>query len=230
MQIAILIDGAFYLNRAKKIFGTRSPEQAANILVAYCSSHIKLSKIHSPNAELYRIFYYDCPPAEIKTIHPITQKPINYIKTPTAKWRLDFFEELRKKRKLALRLGVMDEKNPTWCLRGRKLSQLLSGKIKPEDLSENDIHLDTRQKGVDMKIGLDISSLAYKKQAQQIILIAGDSDFVPAAKAARREGIDFILDPMWSHIKSGLNEHIDGLRSAVDGPDEYGKFSGRIKN
>ena len=64
-----------------------------------------------------------------------------------------------------------------------------------------------------MRIGLDIASLAYKKQVDQIILIAGDSDFVPAAKLARREGIDFILDPMWASIKDSLFEHIDGLRS-----------------
>lgn len=43
--------------------------------------------------------------------------------------------------------------------------------------------LDIQQKGVDMKIGLDISSLAYKKLVNQIVLIAGDSDFVPAAQA-----------------------------------------------
>ncbi len=64
-----------------------------------------------------------------------------------------------------------------------------------------------------MRIGLDIASLAYKKQTDQIILIAGDSDFVPAAKLARREGIDFILDPMWTAIKENLFEHIDGLMS-----------------
>ncbi len=45
------------------------------------------------------------------------------------------------------------------------------------------------------------------------ILISGDSDFVPAAKLARREGIDFILDPLGAHIKSDLFEHIDGLRT-----------------
>ena len=45
------------------------------------------------------------------------------------------------------------------------------------------------------------------------ILIAGDSDFVPAAKLARREGIDFLLDPMWNPIKPHLFEHIDGLHS-----------------
>ena len=69
-----------------------------------------------------------------------------------------------------------------------------------------------------MKIGLDIASLAYKRLVDQIILIAGDSDFVPAAKHARREGIDFVLDPMWHTIKPSLNEHIDGLHSCVSKP------------
>lgn len=64
-----------------------------------------------------------------------------------------------------------------------------------------------------MKIGIDIASLAYKKQVDQIILISGDSDFVPAAKMARREGIDFILDPMRAPIKDDLFEHIDGLET-----------------
>jgi uncharacterized LabA/DUF88 family protein len=58
--------------------------------------------------------------------------------------------------------------------------------------------------------------MAFKKQVDQIILVAGDSDFVPAAKLARREGIDFILDPMWASIRDDLHEHIDGLRSVFD--------------
>ncbi len=69
------------------------------------------------------------------------------------------------------------------------------------------------QKGVDMRIGLDIASMAYKKQVDQIVLISGDSDFVPAAKLAGREGIDFILDPLGAGIKNILMEHIDGLRT-----------------
>ncbi len=69
-----------------------------------------------------------------------------------------------------------------------------------------------------MKIGLDISSIAHKRLANQIVLVAGDSDFVPAAKQARREGIDFVLDPMWNHINLDLNEHIDGLRSTSPNP------------
>ena len=55
--------------------------------------------------------------------------------------------------------------------------------------------------------------LSYKHQVDQIILISGDSDFVSASKLARREGIDFILDPLGATIKPALFEHIDGLRS-----------------
>ena len=94
-----------------------------------------------------------------------------------------------------------------------KTKELLKGLIDVNDLTEDDVQFDFIQKMVDMKIGLDIASITLKKQADQIILIAGDSDFVPAAKLARREGIDFILDPMWNPIKPHLFEHIDGLHS-----------------
>jgi uncharacterized LabA/DUF88 family protein len=74
-----------------------------------------------------------------------------------------------------------------------------------------------------MRIGVDIASMAYKKQVTKMILISGDSDFVPAAKLARREGIDFVLNPMWASIKKELNEHIDGLTS----PDPYKKANSK---
>ena len=66
-----------------------------------------------------------------------------------------------------------------------------------------------------MRIGVDIASVTFKKQVYRIILISGDSDFVPAAKQARREGVDFILDPMRAPIKDDLFEHIDGMRTKV---------------
>lgn len=44
------------------------------------------------------------------------------------------------------------------------------------------------------------------------------ADFVPAAKLARRKGIDFILYPMWNPINPPLFEHIDGLRSVFPKP------------
>lgn len=81
-------------------------------------------------------------------------------------------------------------------------------------LIEDDVYYEIRQKGIDMKIGVDITALAIKGFVDKIVLISGDSDFVPAAKMARREGIDFVLDPMYAnHIDNSLFEHIDGLQS-----------------
>jgi len=77
---------------------------------------------------------------------------------------------------------------------------------------------DSSTKGVDIKIGLDIASLAYKKLVDRSVLVSGDADFVPAAKVARREGIDFILDPLWNPIDPELFEHIDGLNTVCPKP------------
>ena len=70
-----------------------------------------------------------------------------------------------------------------------------------------------------MKIGLDIASMSNKKQMDRIVLIAGGSDFVPATKRARREGIDFVLDPLWLKVSSDLLEHVDGVRSTSRTPN-----------
>jgi len=83
------------------------------------------------------------------------------------------------------------------------------------ELEENEFILDINQKQVDMKIGMDITHIALKGFVEKIILISGDSDFVPVAKLARTEGVIFILDPMSHNISIDLSEHIDGIRSPL---------------
>lgn len=92
-----------------------------------------------------------------------------------------------------------------------------------QSLDASAVYLGLKQKGVDMRIGVDIASLALKKQVDTLVLVAGDSDFVPAAKLARREGIDFVLDPLWQQINSDLFEHIDGLHSGLPKPGQPAK-------
>ena len=53
--------------------------------------------------------------------------------------------------------------------------------------------------------------MVLKRFVDTIVLFSGDSDFVPAAKLARREGIDFILDPMKANVEPQLFKHIDGI-------------------
>ncbi|WP_290341809.1 NYN domain-containing protein [Corynebacterium auris] len=105
-----------------------------------------------------------------------------------------------------------------FSLKPQPLKDLCRGKISVGELTEADFSLDITQKGVDMRIGLDIASLAERGLVNQIIIISGDSDFVPAAKHARRSGIDFILDPLWARVSASLNEHVDGVRQCVSKP------------
>ncbi len=215
-RTAILVDGAFFLKRYKSIkkISKLEPQKTADDLFKMCLSHLEQK---NEKYELYRIFYYDCLPYNKKQQNPLTKKTVDFSKTEIFRFKIMFLEELKKKRKVALRLGILDDNN-RWIIKPAKVKELLKGEIKVEDLQENDIKFDLAQKGVDIKIGLDIASLALKKQVTQIILVSGDSDFVPAAKFARREGIDFILDPMWNPIKPHLFEHIDGLISKIEKP------------
>jgi uncharacterized LabA/DUF88 family protein len=156
------------------------------------------------------LLFYDCPPLEKKAHNPITRQPVDFAKTPQALFRRALHSELSKQRKVALRLGRLSDVSH-WRIREGATKELLSGKRALADLTAHDVEYDARQKGVDMRIGLDIASLAFKHQVDQIVLFAGDADFVPAAKMARREGIDSILDPMWAPIPDDLPVHIDGL-------------------
>lgn len=213
IRTAILVDGGFYRKRAAYLWGKKSPEERANELSAYCNAHIRDSKELKDERYLYRIFYYDCPPLQKTVYHPLLKKNIVFGKSDTYSWTNDFYAELKQKRKFALRLGILSDDRAGFTLDQEKLKKLCAGAISISDLSEKDFNINFEQKGVDMRVGLDIASLSYKKNVDQIILISGDSDFVPAAKLARREGIDFILDPMWAKITDDLFEHIDGLKS-----------------
>ena len=50
-----------------------------------------------------------------------------------------------------------------------------------------------QQKRVDILLGVDLALLAAKHQIQTAILLAGDSDFIPAVTAAKDEGVAIIL-------------------------------------
>lgn len=211
-KTAILVDGGFYRKRFEKGL-PHTPQEAADALVTYCFRHLDE---HYAKHDLYRIFYYDAPPCSKKIFHPLYNRTFDFSKSDYSKWMSQFLNELTKKRKLALRLGIIDEGSAVYSLHPSTTKDLLLKKKTLDDLTDADFFPSIKQKGVDMKIGMDIASLAYKKQVDQIVLIAGDADFVPAAKLARREGIDFVLDSLGLPIKDDLFIHIDGKRSCGD--------------
>lgn len=208
-KTAILVDGGFYKVRAHYLWGEKAPQERAEELKSYCMSLLRQNKYEK--RDLYRIFYYDCPPSGKKVYSPLLDRTVDLKQTDSYKWQLAFLEELKNLRKFALRLGELSEDSVQYMLNYDAMKKLLRGTIAVSDLTERNFRLEIVQKGVDMRIGVDMTSLALKKQVDQIILISGDSDFVPASKQARREGIDMILAPMGATIKPNLHEHIDGM-------------------
>jgi uncharacterized LabA/DUF88 family protein len=224
MRVAILVDGGFFFRRYRNILKNIDHSDAA----AVADAMYKMATAHlwrraktgasKKEGELYRLYFYDCPPLTKRVHQPVSGKSLDLSKTREALFRTECHRELRSKRKVALRLGRLDENNADWQLKPGVLRDLLKKQRSFENLTDSDFIYYARQKIVDTKIGLDIALLSEKRLVDRIVLIAGDSDFVPAAKHARREGIDFILDPMWNPIAPDLHEHIDGLRSTAPNP------------
>ncbi|MFT2636092.1 NYN domain-containing protein [Helicobacter pylori] len=219
-KVAILVDGDFFIrcykSHLKKQFSDKyedlNPKKLADNIHTHCLRHINKKN----DEELYRIFFYDCKPLERKVHYPYTQEALDLSKSSTYKERTALHKHLISKPCLALRLGYLDEKNAKWVIRDQKKEKkLFKGEIYITDFTNDDFIYHAKQKGVDIKIGLDIATLALKKLVQKIVLISGDSDFVPAAKLARVEGIIFTLDPVGNPVREDLEEHIDYLTTRL---------------
>lgn len=95
-----------------------------------------------------------------------------------------------------------------WKLGNQAIKNLGKTKrpIEPSDLVPN-----ISQKGVDMRIGLDIAWIALKRIADVLVLVTGDSDFIPAMKMARKEGLTVVLKSMGHPVFKELKVHADVL-------------------
>ena len=225
-KAAILIDGGYYLKRlpaVRRDVDPTDPEAVGASVRQLIRSHLEhLNEVHRvPNfyGLLYHAFYYDARPYDKKAHRPVSGRAIDYATTDQALFRKRLFDVLRGFRSLAVRLGeVRKDRDRSWVLNADPQKELLNRRLAAEDLTDDDFVPAFRQKGVDMRIGLDIASLTLKHHVDTIILVSGDADFVPAAKLARREGVQFVLDPLWQNIPSDLYEHIDGLRSGFPKP------------
>lgn len=161
VKTAIMIDGAFYRKRAYYFWGDIDPVDRAQELYRYCQRHIKEE---TAGAELYRVFYYDCPPSSKKIYHPLTKSAIDLSKTAQYRWSIEFLGELKRLRKFALRLGRLAEEQAYFNLNPLVTRKLLNGSMRIEDLKESDFNLEIKQKGVDMRIGVDIASVTFKNR------------------------------------------------------------------
>ena len=207
-HVIFVVDGEFMRKRiiTLKAFYFDGPG-----IRRHCLSHL------GPNECVGRILFYDAMPFTGRGEHPL-DGPVDFSQTPLVARKQQFLQSLRATPEIALRLGRSAWQAGQWQLDSNKLGELMAGEIDVEDIESRDIYPDIRQKGVDMRLGLDFATIAYKKQAERVVLLANDADYVPAVKLLRREGIKVALDPLWTRAAEDLREHVDYVVNKLPRP------------
>jgi uncharacterized LabA/DUF88 family protein len=198
---AILLDGGFL---TKKLYERFKRHATADDIEAECA---RLSAIKEVvDYELLRIYYYDAPPSAEKVNLPVSHAALNLSGTPRFKLSQSLYDHLILKPNFALRMGTVILTPHRWRIKPRVAKELLKA---PRALTDQDFDLDLSQKGVDMRVGLDMARLALREMVRAVIVVTGDSNFVPAFRFIRREGVRVILEPMGSNVRVELGQHAD---------------------
>lgn len=198
-KVAILVDGGHIIHRLNSI-NRRFP--SATDIINHCNGVMhRLNKMNRDN-ELFRIFYYDCPPYKESIRNPIDGTLVDFSQTQSAKQREVFLDELALKPRVAFRKGELFYAG--WKIEKEMIPRLkyVYEKIqKKERVLNSDLDnlnkaftINLSQKRIDIMIGLDIAWLSSKRIVDKIILITADTDFVPAMKLARREGLIMMIN------------------------------------
>jgi uncharacterized LabA/DUF88 family protein len=197
LSFALLIDGGFI----KRRIGTAKQPMTASTLQAFVDKLVKHDAL--ANMRLHRIYFYDAEPLRDRADKPLQGGQVDFGATPLAQRSMKLHEELKRHPFFALRMGELALGG--WAVAAEKIKV----NAPAVTIDAADLRPVIRQKGVDMRIGLDIASLTLKKLVDVIVLVTGDSDFVPAMKFARREGAQLYLVPLGHSVREGMHEHAD---------------------
>ena len=198
-KAVLLLDGGF----VKKKLGQRLKRfPTVDDVVNFCTT--VMNKPTLKNVKLFRIYYYDAPPYEGICKNPIDGSTIDFSTDPGTSRAKSLTDALELKPNFAVRRGIVNDAG--WKLGSAALKNISAT---PRAIVAKDLVPDLRQKGVDMRIGLDIAFISLRKVADVLILVTGDSDFVPAMKFARREGMLVYLEHMGHGVLRSLRAHAD---------------------
>lgn len=187
MRVTVLMDGGFLrseASKARKRYVVDLIEEVARSVVAEGEYPL-------------RFMYYDCPPYRGTLRLPVSGQ--EQIHDPSDQW----LKDLARRELFATRLGIL------------KFRGFIPRRVLTPDrpLQDDDFKPRFEQKGVDMRIGLDIATFSAKKSVERIILLSGDTDCVPAMKHARIEGLQIVLGQLPGHrLAAELVEHADFVR------------------
>lgn len=193
MKVALLIDGG-YLRACTKA----AQKSYDNTFIATFARHCV-----EQDEYLLRVFYYDAPQFKGKVQLPVSGGEKTF--QASDKW----LDDLARLERFAVRRGALG-------FRGWKPKSIPIAGGQP--LTDNDFSPIFEQKGVDMRIGLDIATFAQTKAVERIILVSGDQDMIPAMKEARKAGLEVAsiqLPHPTKNLHDGLHAHSDMVRAVT---------------
>jgi len=195
MKYAMLIDAGFL----KRKLGSQAQPlglEGVGAFLARLRAHEAISSL-----TLHRVYWYDAPPLEATVVKPLLGGKINFATTPLARTNSALLAGLCRIPHVSIRRGDL-------TFRGWKVRQgRLPDREPSVTLTAADLEPNVHQKGVDMRLGLDIAALTLKRHIEVLVLVAGDSDFVPAMKFARREGVQLYLVTLGHTVRAAMLEH-----------------------
>jgi len=198
-KYAVLVDGGFIkkkLQERHKHFPNVTEIQTE---VDRIKAHVLLRAV-----TLLRVYFYDAPPASGVITNPLDGRKTDLSGTPNHANNTSLQQTLEMQPDFALRSGETAVHG--WSLGSAALKSLTQT---PRPLVAKDLVPDIEQKGVDLRIGLDIARLSLRQLVDIIVVVTGDSDMVPAFKFARREGVRVYLDHMGHGVRRELKAHAD---------------------
>ena len=178
-KYAILLDGGFV---TKKLQGQLKRFPTAADVDQECQRIAKHPQL--ANRELLRIYFYDAAPAKTQLTNPIDGSALDLAATAEYRQHVSLLDTLELTPNFAIRRGEVVAHG--WKLGSRAFQNMMKS---PRAPAANDIVPDLEQKGVDLRLGLDIARLALREMVDIIVVVTGDSDLVPAFRFVRREGV-----------------------------------------
>jgi uncharacterized LabA/DUF88 family protein len=200
-RYAVLIDGGFLivkLQQRLRAFPSADHVQAVSDAIA---AHECIK-----NLDRLRVYFYHARPATGSLTNPINKQVTNLASTQVFRDHESLLDKLELRPDYALRLGETVTRE--WKLGSKAMDAVLKN---PRPIAAGDLVPNIEQKGVDLRIGLDIARLALTQSVQAIVAITGDSDLIPAFKFARREGLRVFLCHFDHGIKRDLKAHADRI-------------------
>ncbi|MFL5538289.1 MAG: NYN domain-containing protein [Longimicrobiaceae bacterium] len=192
-NVVVLIDGGHLRAVAK------SAKQPYN---ARLVDRVARAVVDAPDEQLFRALYYDCDPFIGTVKQPISGTLHRFNQTSSL---LSDIEQLEL---FAVRRGVLK-------FRGWERTEQSMGKP-ANALTDADFEPRWEQKGVDLRLGLDMLGLTETRVAPLVVALTGDTDLIPALKLCRGRGLQVAgVDLPGRRIGKELRAHLDFFRSAA---------------